>query len=178
MIDKEQAQLISEVSRDLVTQLAPGELPVFEATRESYFEDPDRVLRGEHTKDEILGFGLEGMVGQMTPVILAVMTQVIAFLSGELKKQLQTESQGFLSDVVKKMFKKFRQRMDPESAKAPAAAAAPPTAPAEPPAVPANLLSRVREVTLQNASRLELPKDRAEMLADAVVGSLVLAPAG
>jgi hypothetical protein len=165
VIDQDQAQIISELSRDLVGQMAPGELPRFEATRTAYFEDPDKVLRGNASdKDEILGFGTGETLTQMTPVILAVVTQVVTFLAAEVKKQLKSESTSFVGELVKGMFKKFKARLDKS----------PPKAPTLSPEV----LTRVRETTLQNASRLHLPQEKATMLADAVVGSLALAPAG
>ncbi|WNG47125.1 hypothetical protein F0U60_25615 [Archangium minus] len=144
--------------------MAPGELPRFEATSAAYFEDPDKVLRKASPQDEILDFGVGETLIQMTPAILAVVTQVVTFLAGEVKKQLKTESAGFVGEFVKGMFKKFKERMDKPKPKGP-------------PLTP-ELLTRVRETTLQNASKLQLPQEQATMLADAVVGSLALTPAG
>jgi hypothetical protein len=164
LIDQDQAQIISELSRDLVRQMAPGELPRFEATRTAYFEDPDKVLREVSSQDEILGFDMGTILTQMTPAILAIATQVVTFLVGEVKKQLKTESTGFVGELVKGMFKRFKEPMNKPQ---PQGISLTP-----------ELLTRVRETTLQNATRLHLPRDQAAVLADAVVGSLSLAPAG
>jgi hypothetical protein len=104
------------------------------------------------------------LLNQMTPAILAITTQVVAFLAGEARKQLEAEGTGLVGDFVKAMFKRFRAAMD----KSP-----PPGVSVTP-----ELLSRVRETTLQNASRLHLPRKQATVLANAVVGSLSLSPAG
>ncbi|WNG27719.1 hypothetical protein F0U62_29575 [Cystobacter fuscus] len=165
MMDQTQVQIISELSRDLVLQVAPGELPRFEETRAAYFEDPDKVLRGQSSQDEILGFGLGTLLTQMTPAILAVATQVVTFLVGEVKTQLKAESTGFMGEIVKRMFKRFKEE---------------PLDKPQPPglAVTPEMLRRVRETTLQNATRLHLPQEQAAVLADAVVGSLSLSPTG
>ncbi|MFY0524939.1 hypothetical protein ACN28I_17890 [Archangium gephyra] len=65
---------------------------------------------------------------------------------------------------MKGMFKKFKERMGISRPKVPT--------------LTPEMLTRVRETTLQNASRLHLPQEQAMVLADAVVGSLTLAPAG
>ncbi|WP_225408449.1 hypothetical protein [Stigmatella hybrida] len=164
MIDQDQVQIISELSRDLVRQIAPAELPRFEAARTAYFEDPDKVLRGSSPQDEILGFGMGELLTQMTPVILTVATQVVTFLGVEIKKQIRTESTGFVGELVKRMFKKFREPMDKPQSKGIS--------------LTPELLTRIRETALQSASRLNLPQGQAALLADAVVGNLFLAPAG
>ncbi|MFL5356193.1 hypothetical protein [Archangium sp.] len=164
-MDQDQARIISELSRDLISQMAPGELPRFEATSAAYFEDPDKVLRASSPQDEILDFSMGEPLAQLTPAILAVVTQVVTFLAAEVHKQLKTESSGFVGELVKGMFKKFKERMGGK---------APPKAPTLTP----ELLTRVRETTLQNASRLHLPREQAKVLADALVGSLALAPTG
>ncbi|ATB28265.1 hypothetical protein [Melittangium boletus] len=166
MIDQDQEQIISELSRDLVRQLAPGELPRFEATSSAYFEDPDKVRREVSPQDEILGFGMGEILTQMTPAILAVVTQVVAFLAGEVKQQLKTESTGFVGEFVKGMFKRFKEGMDKTQARRQGISMTP------------ELLTRVRETTFQNATQLNLPRDQATVLANAVVGSLSLSPAG
>ncbi|MFY0577890.1 hypothetical protein ACN28S_29410 [Cystobacter fuscus] len=164
MMDQDQAQIISELSRELVLQVAPGELPRFEENRAAYFEDPDKVLRGVSSQDEILGFDMGTLLTQMTPAILAVATQVVTFLVGEVKKQLKAESTGLVGEFVKRMFKRFKE---------PANKPQPPGLPVTP-----ELLRRVRETTLQNATGLHLPQEQAAVLADAVVGSLSLSPTG
>jgi hypothetical protein len=108
------------------------------------------------------------LLTQMTPAILAIATQVVTFLVGEVKTQLKAESTGFVGELVKRMFKRFKEPLDK------------PQPQPQPPglSVTPELLRRVRETTLQNASRLHLPQEQAAVLADAVVGSLSLSPTG
>jgi hypothetical protein len=143
--------------------MAPQELPLFGATSEAYFEDPDKVMKQQAAQDEMLGFGMEETLTLLTPAILSVVTQVVAFITSEARKHLKTESSNVVADLVKRMFKRFLGRgVKP---------------PPEAPPMTSELLNRVREVTLRNAFKLELPEAQATLLADAVVGSLAIAPA-
>jgi hypothetical protein len=64
--------LIISVAHDLVARTAPQELPLFRATSAAYLTDPERVLRAKPQKDEVLGFGLEGVVVFLTPAALEI----------------------------------------------------------------------------------------------------------
>jgi hypothetical protein len=43
MIDSSEQQTVSEIARDVVTQIAPRELPIFQAVSEAYFEGPEEL---------------------------------------------------------------------------------------------------------------------------------------
>ena len=84
MPNQEQDQLHLALSRDLVALLAPHELPLFKATSAAYRQNPDAVFANKPDKEHPLGFGQTGEVVALTPAILAILTQVIAFVAQEM----------------------------------------------------------------------------------------------
>src|SRR4051794_23947910 len=64
--------LVVEVARGVVRQVAPQEMPLFRANSEVYRKDPQKALRGESGRDQILAFGAGLDVTLLTPVVLAV----------------------------------------------------------------------------------------------------------
>src|SRR5438105_13861561 len=108
----EQNQLIADLARDIVKQTAPQELPLFRATSTAYFQNPDTLLKNTKGRDQLLGFGVGEAVVMITPSALAVLTQVVQFLTAEVQKSVASESASVIDDLVKKMFKKFRHTDD------------------------------------------------------------------
>src|SRR5438105_796121 len=108
MTNSEQNQLIADLARDIVGQTAPQELPLFRATSTAYFKRPDKILKHTKGEEEMLGFGMVEAAVMMTPSVLVIMTQVVQFVTAEVQKSVATESASLISDLIKKMFKKFR----------------------------------------------------------------------
>jgi len=151
-------QLVGDLSRDLVTQVAPQELPLFRANSEVFFRNPDELAANRTSKDDMLGFGDGGIVVLITPVVLMVTQQVVMFVMEQAKKSAQEQGSTLIDESVKKMFKKFR----PEDGKKPSP-------------LTAEQLAQVRKVALKKAQELKLSDERAKLLADALVGSLAIA---
>lgn len=75
-------QIITDVTRALVQQVAPQELPLFGATRAAHLKKPQRALRGRLNKDEMLGFGGSDDAAFLTPIILAAASRVAELATG------------------------------------------------------------------------------------------------
>ena len=161
MADLLDTSLVADLARDTVRQVAPQELPLFRAYCEAYFKDPEKPLKGKQGKDEMLGFGTGAEVALLTPVVLAIAKEVVQFVAGEIAKSAKNESSGLIHDAVKKMFGKFRTA-DGEDTQAP-------------PPLTRNQLARVRQKAYEIACRMNVPTSQADLLADSVVGSLVVA---
>jgi hypothetical protein len=146
--------VVADVARRLVTQAAPQELPLFRATSEAYFADPEETLARRGGKDEMLGFGVEAAVILITPVALDVAKRVVAWVADQVGDSLKKEGSEKIGEVVHDLFDR-----DGESAEK-----------AE--ALSDEQLREVRQVAFDRARELDLPEDRAGVLADAVVGSL------
>ena len=163
MADQAEAQrdLIAEMSRDIVADVAPDELPLFRMNSTAYFKNPKKALESREGQDEALGFGIEAMVPLLTPVIIAVVTEIISHLEQSLSSHVASSAEGFIGGGLRSVFKR--------GGKAPAA----PTAQLSP-----AQLAEVRDIAFRKARQLKLPETQAAMLADSVVGGLVVAPTG
>lgn len=153
-------KLIADLARNVVAETAPQELPLFRPVSEAYFREPKTALHGKRGKDEMLGFGVGEAITLVTPVVLAIMTDVVTFLAGELQKTFKEESAGIIGDLVKKLFKKYHTGESGTSAAA---------------TLTKEQLAKVRQIALEKARQLSLPENKAQLLADSMVGSLVTA---
>jgi hypothetical protein len=161
-----QDQLVSELARDLVGQTAPQELALFRPVSEAYFKDPDRALKGQPCKDEALGFGVAEAAIFITPIVLAVMTDVLKYLGEHVLQTVKEESSGLASDEVKHLFKKFRTEnsgKDKDDTENASRVLAP------------EQIVQVRGLAFEKARELHLATARANLLADSLAGSLAVA---
>lgn len=148
--------LAIELARRTLMIVAPEELPLFAVTSEMYRRDPGAV-DGKGSDDEVLGFGAEAITA-LTPVLLAVGSEVARFLLEQVRAVAADETQGTLKAMVRRLLG------------GPATAGAP-----EPAPLTSEQLGRVRAVAFERARRLKLPEAQAQLLADAMVGGLVTA---
>jgi hypothetical protein len=158
----ENNQLIADVARDIVARTEPGELPLFQAISTGYFKRPTEVNTKNRGKDELLGFGIGDAVPLVTPAMLVVMTQVVAFLTEVVRQSFVEESANLINERVRRLFKKFRQEeARDELAPAP---------------LTREQLAQVHTQAYEKFLELNLSGTRATYLADAVVASLIAAP--
>ena len=162
MNDATQHQLAADVARDLVSQVAPEEMPLFRATSEAYFKDPQQVLKEHMGKDDMLGFGTGEVMSLVTPVAVAVSVEVIRFVTEEVTTSFKAESAVVIAALVKSLFKKYRPILERE--------AKPTSSPLTP-----EQLREVHAIALTKARQLKLSEAKAKTLADALVGDLVVA---
>jgi hypothetical protein len=158
--DSTQNQLIANVARDLVAQLAPEELPLFQAHSAAYFKDPQKVLKGQRGEDEMLGFGTGEAISLLTPIALTISVEVIKFVTEEVKKSFKAESSSMINDLVKSMFEKYRSAE--EKKEKPASTL-----------LTLEQLKEVRKIAIAKARKLKLPESKANQLADALIADLV-----
>lgn len=163
MTNTENNQLIADVARDIVAQTAPQELTLFRVTSEVYFKKPDKALKNQVGKDKILGFGTGEMVSLLTPVVLTVVTEVVTFLTVEVKKAVADESESLISDHVKKLFRKFRPEREKKQH--------------GPPPLTREQIARVRKLAYDKFLQLKVSETQANRLADAITASLITDPA-
>jgi len=157
MPSTDDAALVTDVARDVLSEIAPEELPIFPAASRAYVADPAAALRGLGAKEEMLGFGMEALAAAATPVILIVVTEVFQFLTGVAAKAVADGLGSEISGLVKAMFKRFR-----------------PSAPDTPSILTRDHIAAIHNNVLLAARRLRLPQEKARALADAVTAQLVL----
>jgi hypothetical protein len=70
------AAFVVDFGRDIVCELAPDELSVFDAVSAAYLRNPRRVLTRRSRPGSVLGSGIDTVVLALSPVALAVATAV------------------------------------------------------------------------------------------------------
>ena len=154
--------LVAALARASVERAAPEELPLFRATSEAYFNDPEALTK-RRSGDEMLGFGVDTAVMLVTPVALAVAKDVIQFIGTQLRARAEKEGAGAIDRLLNRLL-----RSDDE---------APPAegAPAAVPELTDEQLEQVRTLAIEKAKQLKLSDAKAELLAESLVGSLATA---
>jgi hypothetical protein len=152
--------LLEELARTILEHSAPEELVIFEETSEEYFRDPDAVLHPAR-RDEPLGFGLD--LALLTPYVLAVAAPVLGFLVQTVAAAAKEEATPRVRELVRRLFNRSAgEGVRPEQDD-------------QPLALTVEQAREVREVALARAADLGLPAEQARLLADSVVGGLVVA---
>lgn len=134
----------ARLARSAVADIAPEELELFDQTAEAFFARP--VPRRAVTVQDPVGMGLETVVGVLSGVALAVATSVLQQVAGQM------------ADRTTNWFRFGRRRE------------AQPVPELEP--VSGAHLSKLRELAQKRGMDLGLSADRANLLADALVGGL------
>ena len=158
-------ELIVEVSRDVVAAVAPEEMVLFRPMTTAYFDAPDRLRQAP--KDDLLGFGAGDAVVALTPVALSVISAVLTYIRREVAQATNKEVTQIIDEQVRALFRRFHRG---EPGAAPAHGAAPAAAPG----LSKEQLAEVGRLAFEQARAMHVPEGRARLLADAVVGSLVL----
>jgi hypothetical protein len=150
-------ELVTELARLALEQAAPDELVLFSETAEEYFNDPQAVLDPKR-RDEALGFGLD--IAMLTPYVLAVAAPVIRDLASTVAEAVKHEAPPLVASLVRRLLRQ------PGPARESASEAPPP--------LTTEQARQVRELAYQHAKRLGLNEDQAMLLADSMVGRLIV----
>jgi hypothetical protein len=153
--------LVDEFAKQVLADVAPEELAIFDETADEYHQDPQGVLSATG-RDESVGFGLD--LAMLTPYVLAVAGSVLGYLLDTVGEAAKKESTPLIGDLVHRLFR--RGKADEKDA-------AEPATPKE--TLSAEQAAQVREIALARAHDLKLPESKARLLADAIVGGLNVA---
>jgi hypothetical protein len=151
--------VVADAAREIVARAAPQEMPLFRATSEAYFADPEKALADRKPKDEMLGFGIETAALLLTPVIIDVVRRVAIALAKSAGDAVEKEGSEAVGGFVHDLFHRGKGGDSGE-------------AKGDVPDLSPEQLQEVREIAYDRALELDVPEDRAGLLADAVVGSL------
>jgi hypothetical protein len=154
-------ELAVALARSAVERTAPEEMVIFPAASEAFLEgqDPSKKTRG----DPMLGFGVESAVVLLTPVALTVAKDVLGFLRVQLKKQADKHGEDAFDWLASKLLRRDDDKKEPG------------VDAAEVPELTDEQLEEVRRLAIEKAKQLKLADDKAELLADSLVGSLATA---
>jgi hypothetical protein len=154
--DSEQA-LVKELAETVLAEAAPEELALFEETAQEYFQNPERVLRARGA-DEPVGFGLD--IAMLTPYVLAVVTPVVSFLVSTVADSAKEEMKPRVAALVRRLFRRGTESGSEQRN------AAQPLTPEQ--------ARQVRQIAYQRATTVGLPEPTAALLADSVVGGILV----
>jgi hypothetical protein len=143
-------QFIADITYDVIVQMAPDELPLFNAVREAYFKHPEKITKGRGDKEEILGFGIGEVLPLVSPIALAVVSAAVGCIADTIKQSS--------SEALKRAFKKFRYAQDDTKHVLPV--------------LTREQMAEVHRVAVAKARQLKLSEAQAKRLADAVVSQL------
>jgi hypothetical protein len=163
-------QLVSEVARGIVAEVAPDELPMFGVASEAYIADPKRASE-KADPDEMLGFGGGAELALLTPVVLTVASGVVSYLVNAVLEVAKSEGEVVIQQRVRQLFKRFSGT----ETKATGAATTSASESAKPPGLTREQLVEVRRVAFEIASRTGITSAQAALVADSTVGQLVIA---
>ncbi len=166
----EAIELDPQTERDLVTQLAtvvleqtaPEELAVIDETADDYFRDPHAVLHPQR-RDEPVGFGLEASL--LAPIVLSVASYVVQFVVATVRDAAKDEARPVIVSLVRRLFRKGQPDQESPDDAAAAAKLQPLTE---------EQARAVRRIAFERAQALGVPENTAAVLADAVVGGVVV----
>jgi hypothetical protein len=156
--------LVGELARTVVRCVAPEELGLFAETEADYFRDPGSVLRAR-SRDEAVGFGLD--LALLTPYVLVVGTAVVHFLAMVVSDAVRDEARDELKPVITGRIRRLLRRNDPADRREPEEHD-------RAPGVTTEQAREVRQVALRQAMQCGLDEEKAALLANAFVGSLLV----
>ena len=137
------------LARSAVLRVAPEEEEIFDLVSAAYRRDPQRLTAGAG-RDEMLGFGVDDAMTLLTPVVLGAAAEVVRYLAVEAAGALEVRSR------LRRVFRRRDARR---------------AVPATPALDPARRAA-VRTIVLEKCRQAGVEPDRAELVADAVVGAL------
>jgi hypothetical protein len=175
--DTDEQAIIEGLAHSAVEEIAPEELPLFGPTSEAYF-DPARGTPAGAKSDEMLGFGVDAAAAMVlvTPVALEAAKSVVGFVVAELQTAFKDEAKPMIQALVKRLLHRGAKPAGAPEGKAGEAgdqAAAKPAAD-EPLPFTQVQLDELHKVALKTAERMGLERDKASVVADAIVGAIVL----
>lgn len=148
---------IGEVSKRIVTEVAPEELDLFDELIEEYFADPTPPDASAPTSDDPLAFGLGATLVAVTPAAAAIVSAVLTYVMTEAIKTIQEESAEAIKRKIKALFNP--EKKDDEG----------------PPPLTRDQLEQVKKLARRQAKKFGMELDLANKMANALIGALVLA---
>lgn len=152
----DERELITELSKDIVSQVAPEELDLFDELIQEYFDDPTPPDLTTDNSDDPLGFGLGEVMVAATPAIAAAISAGITFL---LTVAWQADAGSSVTLIKQKIQQRFqrKQQADLDLSK--------------------EQLTQLKRIVHSTVLRFGTEQTVAGQISDAVIVTLVLSPA-
>lgn len=155
----DERELVTSIAHRALEVTAPDELVLFDDTTADYFRNPHATLDGRD-RDESVGFGLD--MAMVTPYLIAMATSAVQLLGTIVRDAVQQEGTAGAAALIRRLF-----RLSPRGVAAQ-------TQPAPAP-LSVEQARYVRDGAVAKGRALGLDDEKATLLADAIVGGLVVA---
>lgn len=171
--------IVQDLSKRLVSQLAPEELEMFDELYEEYRAHPEPPAGA--AGDDPLGFGVTDIMAAVTPAAGAAASATVAYLAGEIVKSAKDESAVMIQNKIKALFNPEKKK--PEAGSPPVSQDTPQASPipmsqglpeASPPPLSQESLEQIKKLAAKSARAQGLSPKKAEQMALALVGLLAL----
>jgi hypothetical protein len=176
---QEGRQVVDEISKQLVMQLAPEEIDLFDDLAREVYDHPAHEGSPPPQQDDALGFGAQEMVIALTPAVVGTVKTVLEYVLSESLETFKGESAAWVQARVKTLFKPASAVPDGaetgDSAAGEAASPAPGAALAGPGfSISKENLAKIQALAKKQARIHGLPPKEAQQMADALIGRLIL----
>ncbi|MBM3470377.1 MAG: hypothetical protein FJX73_06255 [Armatimonadetes bacterium] len=172
MSDQEQREMVAGLARSVVEVIAPQELPGFSACQEAFFADAAGSLEDRTREAALRASGTAGGAAVVSPVALAVASEVVAFILNEIKKTLRQEAASAISAFVKRWLARLRsagRTGEPGVQGGPGEERSEPDAPPE---LSSGQIAQIYVLAVETARQFRLSTYEAARMADVTVRSL------
>jgi len=149
----ESKQLVTEVSKELVAEIAPEELELADKLLDDYYANP----AVHEAKDNPLGFGSE-LLAASTPVIAMALQTLFNFILNEVWVSAQKESAVLIAQKMKGLFNPAKEKSEPALG------------------LTREQLEKAKQLVKKEAMRGGMKPKKAEALALKIVGRIALMP--
>ena len=104
----ESKQLVTEVSKEIILEIAPQESELVDELLDDYYSNP--VVH--EAKDSPLGFGSE-LLAASTPVVAMAIQTFFSFVLGEVWTSMQKESTVLIAQKMKALINPTKEKAEP-----------------------------------------------------------------
>lgn len=147
----ESREVVTEVSKELVAEIAPEEMELVDELLDDYYANP----AVHETKDNPLGFGSE-FLAAATPVIAMALQTLFTFILNEVWVSAQKESAALIAEKMKALFNPEKKKAEPTLG------------------LTSEQLEKAKQLIKKEAMRGGMKPKKAEDLALKIVGRIAL----
>ncbi len=152
----ESRNLVRDYTKQLVTELAPEELPMFDELVNEYYSDPAPPDLTPKPNDDLLGFGTPEALVAVTPAAIAAVIASLNYIFTELLKITEDEAANALKRRIQVLFnegKKLKNKVSP---------------------LTNEQLNIVKSLAVKEAIVFGIKPDQAKLFGNALIGILAL----
>jgi hypothetical protein len=148
----EDRELVAELSKLVVQEIAPEELMFFDEILQDYFSNPNALK--ETSSKNPLAFGVDDIFIAMTPAIIASISALAEFVKLEVVRNAQERS----ASAIKKILKELIARKDKDAQ----------------PLFTIEQFEVIKSIVDDQARLFRLNPKQARLLSESIVGNLAL----